>query len=70
MMPLRRRAEIDQTIASAKSYATEQGYNSFKKYLVAAYGRGFDEKTYEKLVTNQNLAAAYSEVLIDRFTEE
>ena len=63
-------ANIDQTIASEKAAATEQGYNSFKKYLTTAYGRGFDEKTYEKLVTNQNLAAAYSQVLIDRFTEE
>lgn len=63
------KANIETTISNAKNAANERGYDSFKKYLVAVYGRGFTENDYKELVTAQNLAASYSQVLIDRYTE-
>jgi len=63
-------ASIDATLAAAKSASSEQGFGSFKQYLTAYYGKGFDEDTYKDIITKQTVAASYSNALIERLSED
>ncbi len=64
------KASIDATISNAKAAATEMGYSTFKQYLTAIYGKGFNEEAFRGIVNRQTVAASYSNTLIERFASE
>lgn len=63
------KASVDTVISNAKAAAAEMGY-TFKQYLTAYYGKGFNEETFKAIVTEQTIASSYSNALIERFAAE
>ena len=61
------KATIDSTITAAKTAATQAGFGTFKQYLTAYYGKGFTESAYKEILTEQAIAASYSNKLVEEF---
>lgn len=61
-------ASIDQQIEQFGEYAASQGFSSAKNYIIAAYGRGCNEKIVRQLLEMNYVAGNYSQDNLDSFS--
>lgn len=62
-------AEINSTIDSLKTQAVNNGYNDYKAYLRALYGKGITEDTLRTHLRNSLRATYYSNELVERWKD-
>lgn len=61
------KADVDAAIEEVKTNAISQGYNDYRAYLRAMYGKGMNEAKFRELLETSFYATYYSQELLERW---